>query len=328
MISSMAGAATAFLDSLDRTQRLAATTAFDVEDHRVWTYLPGGRPGAALAAMTTEQQALALALLDTGCSAHGGRTARAVIELDMIRRQLESSAGTPPRPTDHRYWVRILGDPNADAPWAWRVNGHHLAVHVTVVDDAVAATPQFFGAEPAIVPDGPHRGLRTLPGEEELARALLARLDDDQRRVAITSPTAPHDILTRFDPVVDPSVVPAGLGHGQMTSRQQDALHRLIRLYFDRAPADVADAAWSDATGRGLDDVTFAWAGPDERGRGHYYAVRGPTFLLEYDNTQDDANHIHSVWRDLRNDWGADLLREHYARRHPAKPASPRLSRS
>ncbi|MGH8824396.1 MAG: DUF3500 domain-containing protein [Jiangellaceae bacterium] len=303
----------AFLASLDSAQRKAATAQFDVADHRRWTYLPGRRPGLALAQMTARQQALALDLLDAGASDAGARTARAVVELDMIRRQLAAEPGRAPDPADHRFWIRILGDPDGDAPWAWRMNGHHLAVHVTVVGDAITVTPHFFGAEPALVLHGPHRGRRTLPTEEDLARALLATFDAAQRRLAVASGLAPSDILTRDDPVADPDVVSAGLPFGDMSAEQRELLRRLIRLYFDRAPAEVAASAWRDVLDAGVDGVTFSWSGSDVRGQGHYYAVRGSTFLLEYDNTQDDANHIHSVWRDLRNDWGDDLLAAHYA---------------
>jgi hypothetical protein len=301
----------AFLDSLDDARREQATAKFDSPDHRQWTYLPGDRPGLKLADMTAEQREAVMSMLDGACGAAGAMTARAVIDLDVIRRRLD---GEPAE--DDQYWVRVLGDPRGHGPWAWRLNGHHLAIHVTVVGDDIAATPHFFGAEPAIVPEGPHRGLRTLPGEEELARAVLARLDPRQRTAAVTSDVAPDDILTRHDPVADPTAVPTGVRWGQLTENQQAVLGRLIRLYFDRAPAAVADEAWDAAVDADLDAISFAWAGPVERGGGHYYAVRGPTFLLEYDNTQDDANHIHSVWRDLRRDWGADLLAAHYATAH------------
>jgi hypothetical protein len=302
----------AFLDGLDAEQRRRATVAFDIPDHRHWTYLPGARPGLRLADMAAEQREEALALLDEACSAAGAMTARAVIDLDLIRRRLNGE----PDADDDEYWVRVLGDPRGGDPWAWRLNGHHLAIHFTVVGDEVATTPQFFGAEPAVVPSGPHRGLRILPAEEELARTLLARLDRSQRAAAIVADVAPDDILTRHDPIADPAVIPAGVPWSRLAGSQHAALGRLIRLYFDRASAEVADAAWTAAVDAGLEAVEFSWAGPLELGEGHYYAVRGPTFLVEYDNTQDDANHIHSVWRDLRRDWGRDLLGEHYAHAH------------
>ncbi|REF34879.1 DUF3500 domain-containing protein [Thermasporomyces composti] len=316
--SRMAAAAVAFLASLDPDQRRAATAPFDTPDHREWTYLPGPRPGLALADMTERQRELAMVLLDTGLSAHGSREARAVMALEAVLRELERGAGRAMwrQRHPHYYWVRILGDPGGDQPWAWRVNGHHLATHVTVVGDRIAATPQFFGANPARVPSGPHAGLRTLPDAEDLGRALLEALDPDRRTVAIVSPEAPDDILTRRDPVADPSVVPRGLTYADMTEPQRRLLTTLVRYYMGRVAPEAAETAWRDAVDAGLTEVAFCWAGSTTPGEGHYYAVTGPTFLLEYDNTQNGANHVHTVWRDLRRDWGEDLLAAHYAAHH------------
>ena len=309
----MTQCAKAFLSSLDDAGSGAATAPFDIPDHREWTYLPGSRPGLSMVEMSGEQQRLALELLDAGCSPEGGRTARGVIALERVRRQL--ATGSDELDGD-RFWVRVLGEPGGGAPWAWRINGHHLGVHVTVVGDTFAVTPNFFGAEPATVTHGPHQGLRTLVDEEELARALLAELDPGQRPAAILSDIAPDDIETRFDPAVHPEQLTGGLAHGHMSPSQRALLRRLVRRYFDRAPLAHAEACWQAVLDTDLDDVRFAWAGSAERGLGHYYRVSGPTFLIEYDNTQDDANHIHSVWRDLRNDWGDDLLAAHYAQGH------------
>jgi Protein of unknown function (DUF3500) len=313
VVGRMAAAAEAFLDTLDPGQRSAATTRLDDPGFRSWTYLPGPREGVALADMDQAQQQAALALLDTGCSATGARTARSVVELDLVRRVL---AGATPQPHDHRFWFRLFGTPSPGGAWAWRVNGHHLGVHVTVAGRQVAVTPSFFGAEPARVPGGPRAGLRVLAREEDDARALLHSLDATQRAVAVTSATAPDDILTRFDPVADASAVPRGIPHGDLRPEQQTALQRLVQHYFGRVTETAAREAWDAAVAAGLDEVHFGWAGGTEPGQGHYYAVVGPTFLLEYDNTQDGANHIHSVWRDLRDDWGGDLLARHYAAAH------------
>lgn len=310
--------AVAFLAALDPEQRAAATAPFDVADHRVWTYLPGPRPGLALSDMTEAQRTLAMELLDAGLSKQGGTTARGIMSLEAVLRDLEREDGLESwRGRDPLYfWFRVLGDPSDRAPWAWRANGHHLAVHLTVVGDEIAVTPQFFGANPAVAPRGPHAGLRTLPGEEDLARDLLATLDEPQRAQAITLAVAPDDILTRRDPAANPEVVPTGVAFGQLQASQRELLVKLIRYYLDRVLPDAADASWRGVTDAGLDAVTFAWAGSEDRGKAHYYAVRGPTFLLEYDNSQNNANHIHTVWRDLRHDWGEDLLAAHYAA-HP-----------
>ncbi len=313
IVDEMTQAATALLSSLDDQQSSAATAPFEVPDHREWTYLPGDRPGLSLVDMAAAQRQLALALLDAGCSPEGAVTARQVIEVERIRRELAASSAEL---DGDRYWFRVLGDPGSGAPWAWRVNGHHLAVHVTVVEDRFAVTPNFFGAEPATVTQGRRRGLRPLAGEEELARTLLAALDPERRAAAVVSDEAPADILTRTDPMVAPEQLLGGLPHGDMSPGQQEQLRRLVRCYFDRAPERLADECWTAVRTAGVDAVRFAWAGPEQRGEGHYYRVAGPTFLIEYDNTQDDANHIHSVWRDASMDWGTDLLASHYAERH------------
>ena len=308
----MAEAASALVATLAPEQQQAVAADLQDPDVREWSYLPGPRAGLSLAEMTSGQRESALALLDTGCSATGAQTARAVIELDMVRRQL---GGGAPEAGDDRFWFRVFGSP-ADEAWAWRVNGHHLAVQVTVVGTELTVTPSFFGSEPARVRSGPHAGLRVLTAEEDLARELVGSLDEGQRQRAITSPAAPHDILTRHDPVADPSRISAGIGHADLHPDQQQRLQRLVRHYFGRTPEVASAAAWEAADRAGLDHVRFAWAGGTNPGEGHYYSVLGPTFLVEYDNTQDDANHIHSVWRDLTDDWGGDLLARHYAAGH------------
>lgn len=309
LVERMRDAAHDLLEALDPAQVAATRTTLDDPAYRQWSYLPGDRAGLRLGDLDHHHRDLFMGLLDTGCSALGARLARDVIALDIVRRGL---GGGNPEPGDHRFWVRVFGSPRDEA-FAWRVNGHHLAVHVAVVGDDVAVTPSFFGSEPATVLTGPHKGMRVLTTEEDLARTLLGSLDEDQRRQALTDTEAPPDIRTRNDPVADPSVAEGGIAHPDLRPDQQALLHELVRHYFGRTPDDAAARAWAEAQEAGLDAVRFAWAGGTEPGQGHYYSVLGPTFLLEYDNTQDDANHIHSVWRDLRHDWGDDLLARHYA---------------
>lgn len=316
-VQAMRDAATAFLASLGEEQQTRAVAPFDTVDHREWTYLPGPRPGLAFEDMTVNQRQVALRLLDSGLSARAAAEARDIMSLEDVLAVIEAAEGGSQFRRDPLcYWFRILGDPHGAGPWGWRVNGHHVAVHVTVVQDTVAVTPQFFGANPAVVPTGERAGHRALPQEEDLARDLLGRLESAQLSVAIVDPVAPWDIQTRHDPVADVDVVPHGLRYTDMDNQQQRMLSGLIRHYVDRMRTELADVAWKRITDAGLDDVTFAWAGGQLRGDGHYYAVRGPNFLLEYDNTQNNANHVHTVWRDRDNDWGADLLAAHYSAHH------------
>jgi hypothetical protein len=306
--------ARALVTSLDEEQRRLVRGDLADPDLTRWTYLPGDRPGLKLEQLTAAQHALAIELLRSAHSPSGGDLALGVIEVERARREL--ATGSPP--DGDRYWLKVLGDPDGGEPWGWRINGHHLAVHVIVTAGGATLTPHFFGSEPAVVPSGPQAGRRILGPDEDLARRLATGLDPDQRALAISSDVAPDDILTRDDPVADPGVLPEGIGRDLLRPAQRQLLDQLVRRYLDRAPAPYAERCWREAEADGLDRVRFAWAGPTTPGQGHYYCVRTPRFIMEYDNTQDDANHAHSVWRHLRDDWGADPLREHYARHHPA----------
>lgn len=319
LADAMRAAGCSFLESLSADHRAAATTAFDVGERTQWTYLPGHRPGVLISELTTEQRHLASALLVSSYGPRGAADAERVIAVEAIRWRLSVQEGATSlldRYCDLSYWLRILGDPSTDHPWAWRLSGHHLVAQATVVGTEVAATPQFFGANPARVLTGPHAGFRALPQEEDLARQLVSALDDDQRRLAIISDTAPADIKSRHDPVATGGFPSEGLARASMGGEHRQLLEGLIRQYLDRAAAPIANRAWADLVAAGVDDVRFSWAGGTAPGQGHYYAATGPTFLLEYDNTQDNANHIHSVWRDLQRDWAGDLLANHYGM-HP-----------
>lgn len=313
-VETMTHLAQRLLASLSAEQRTRISSGLDDPHLREWTYLPGDRPGLPLADLDADQHALALELLAaTESSAAAGRAVGA-IEVERVRRTL--AGGVEPPAGSDRYWLRVLGDPD-DGPWGWRINGHHLAVHVVVAGGECTVTPQFVGAEPAVLPpDSRWPGRRLLGPEEDLARDLLDALEPDRRAQAVTADRAPDDILTGADPVADPSVLPRGLARGDMSADQQRRLDELVRLYLARAPQRRADAAWSAAERAGLDRLSFAWAGAVEPGVGRYYCVHGPSLLIEYDNTQDGANHAHSVWRDATNDWGQDLLRQHRAEDH------------
>ncbi len=318
-VGRMAEAARRFVAALGDEQRAKALFAFTDDDRYFWHYTPIDRNGLKLRDMDEDQRALAFALLASGLSARGERQARQIIDLEPILRETERLEGlaTDWQRDPSRYTVSVFGEPGGREPWAWRVGGHHIGLIFTIVDgDWVAPTPFFLGANPAIVRHGEHTGLRVLPEEEELARTLLGSLDAAQKAVAIVSPDAPRDILTTNRQVADPAVPPTGIAYGALDGEQRGHLHTLIRHYLTRVADEVGTAAWETIARDGLDGVGFAWAGTEERDQGHYYAVKSPTFLVEYDNTQNGANHIHSVWRDFTNDYGEDLLAAHYADTH------------
>ncbi|GAA2792466.1 DUF3500 domain-containing protein [Kribbella solani] len=305
------------LASLTPAQTEKIRAPFDTPDHQQWTYLPGSVPGLALTELTPVQQQLVERLVATDCSARGAADVWAVLDAEVVVRglpELPESGEWEGSIVGDRYFLRVLGDPNGTEPWAWRLNGHHLALHVTVVEGAVAFTPQFFGSNPAEVRTGPKAGRRFLAGEQDLGFQLLHSLEPGQLELAVVSPDAPDDILTRHDPVADPSLLHRGLSYGDMSADQRQLFSLLIGQYVGRAAGPIGLQTWHDITDHGIEQLTFAWAGQTTPGPGHrhYYSIAGPTFLAEYDNTQDNANHIHSVWRDIRNDWATDLLAAHY----------------
>jgi hypothetical protein len=307
-----------WLDDLDAGQRARATFPFASAERFVWAYTPGDRAGLPIADMTAVQRASAMATLDAALSARGAREVRSIIDLEAILGELERQSGRRDEVRDpERYWFSVFGDPAGADPWAWRIGGHHVAIEFTMAGgEVVGSAPSFLGANPATVPSGSNAGGRAIDGEEKLARALLLGLTPEQRAVAVVDPVAPPDILSGNGRRADVRAIPSGIRHDQLDDGQRDALERLVRHYLDRARPEVADAEWARIASASLSSVTFAWAGPDAPGRGHYYAIRGPVFLIEYDNTQNGANHIHAVWRDLTNDWGEDRVAAHYRAAH------------
>jgi hypothetical protein len=315
----LSAATLTWLASLDPARREQATFPLTSGERFVWGFVPGDRTGLSLGELADLQRAAALDIVRAALSDRGATEVQGVIALEPILGELERAGGRGNwmRRESGRYWMAVYGDPAADGPWAWRLEGHHVSVRSTVADGrVVSTTPSFLGANPATAPGGPLVGHRTLDGEETLARAILAALSPDERSSAIVDPLAPPEIVSGTSRRADTRRVPMGIPRGQLGAAGRDALDRLIRHYLGRMPDPVADEAWEHIAAAGLDAVAFAWAGSDRPGEGHYYAIQGPTLLIEYDNTQNGANHIHSVWRDPANDWGDDLLRAHYAVQH------------
>jgi hypothetical protein len=256
--------------------------------------------------------------------------------------------GRPSRGRDPSvYFVSIFGEPSKREPWGWRFEGHHVSLHYTIAAGRIVApTPTFFGSNPAEAPLGGSTTLRPLAGEEDLGRELVSMLDEEQRARAVLSPVAPWDIVQSNRPRVEEGALPLAGGRGMarlrerlglteehleplrytatpkglagaaMTVDQREVLGELVRQYIGRMPDEIAEVEATRLTGTALEALHFAWAGAFERRQPHYYRLQGPRFLVEYDNTQDGANHIHSVWRDPVGDFGADVLTQHYAAAH------------
>ena len=318
--AAMAAAADRWIETLGPAEKAQATFPFDSDERRHWGFVPREmfpRHGLLIQDMSEVQRASAHALLRTGLSEGGYATATAIMQLDLVLRELEGRSGRGRQQIERNpelYYFSLFGTPSPRGAWGWRVEGHHVSLNFTVVNGRFVATaPAFFGANPAEVREGPERGLRVLGPREDAARRLLDALDPSQRTRATLEGAAPGDILTmNATPAVDP-LSPVGLAASAMTPAQRDLLLQLVRTYTDAMAPELAADRLERLRTAGLDRMTFAWAGPAERGQKHYYRVQGPTFLVEYDNTQNNANHIHSVWRDFDGDFGRDLLREHLA---------------
>jgi hypothetical protein len=304
----MAAAANSFLSALDPPKRAKARVAFNSGERLNWDFVPRERQGVSIKEMSSEERRAALALLKSSLSAGGFTKADAILRLEEV---LFAVSGNRIRDPE-LYFFTIFGEPSGQGAWGWRYEGHHVSLNWTVVDGKlVASTPQFLGANPADVRDGPQKGRRALVAEEDLGRALVKSINAGPGgALAIVSRNAPDEILTgssRRAAIQENT----GISYGTLTDQQQGLLLSLIREYASVQPPAEAQARLARVKAE-LPGVKFAWMGGLEKGQGHYYRIQGSTFLIEYDNTQDHANHIHSVWRAFKGDWGEDILAEHY----------------
>ena len=314
----MAAACSDLLESLDGAQRARACYPYLDGERLFWYYPPLNRHGLPLLAMSDEQQGLAKRILEAGLSESGYEQACAIIDHELILGEQERAAGQVHWARDPgRYYFTIFGDPRGADPWGWRAEGHHLSLHFSVWGQRViSTTPFFFGANPAEVHHGPRRGLRILARREDLAFELMESLDRGQQAKAIIYDRAPYDILTYNS---TRAVLPReeGLPAQRLDAAQQALLTALVETYVAQVRSDLARHKLEHLRRAGIGHLHLAWAGPVARragagsGSGHYYRIHGGNFLVEFDNCQDQANHVHSVWRDLENDFAQDVLRDH-----------------
>ena len=311
--SVMADAAKAFLGSLTAQQRAQATFQFDSDERFNWHFIPKERKGLSLHDMTGEQKQLAHALVAAGLSQQGYIKAVSIMSLDEVLKVLE--AGKGPHRDPEGYFFTVFGEPSATGTWGYRVEGHHFSQNFTIVNGKVQGAPSFFGTNPAEIKDGPRKGLRILAREEDLSRQLVKSLTADQKKTAVISKDAPKDILTEASRKAALNGQASGLSASRMTAAQRAIFQSLLDEYCQNM-TDQIDQTREDQIKKAGDNLYFAWAGGEEPGQGHYYRIQSPSFLVEFDDTQDNANHIHSVWRDFDGDFGLDLLKEHYQSSH------------
>lgn len=316
---SMSATAKTFIASLDASQKQLTLFAFDSEERYNFHYFPiDDRKGLPLDKMTEAQKKSVIKLLSNCLTDNTVRKIYDIIELENILKVLENR-----KPDDHfrdpgKYHLAIFGEPGDKTIWGWRFEGHHVSFHFSARDNTlVAGTPGFLGSNPAIVTDGTHKGKEILKDEKELAIRLLNSLTQEQMKSAVISAEAPNDIITRIDRkamIKDPG----GITYAQMNTQQREFFLDLIKIYVNRYKKTFADNMLKEIKDAGYDNLRFGWAGHRQAGIGHphYYRIVGPTIIVEYDNTQNNANHVHTVVRDLLHDYGGDKLLEHYKKGH------------
>lgn len=315
----MAAIAKVFLSALSPEQKTQASFEFGSEERENWHFIPRERKGLPMKAMTPQQRLLAHALLNTGLSFRGSAKAVTIMSLEEVLFQIEGAdetkrAATREKRDPEKYFVSIFGEPSDKGLWGWRVEGHHLSLNFTIKDgQLLRASPAFMGTNPGEIRQGPLMGLRVLGVEEELGRELVKSLDEAQFKKAFVDTTAPKEMITAAEHKVS-QLSPLGIADSDLNEKQKGMLTRLIDEYVERLRPEIADETRAEIKKNG--SVHFAWAGGKERGEPHYYRVQGKTFLIEYDNTQNEANHVHSVFRSFDGDFGRDILGEHVKQAH------------
>ncbi len=313
-VAEMASSARDFLASLGSEQQAHATFSFQDDERLNWHYIPKARKGVSFEDLAPAQRKMAHVLMASGLSREGYRKANQIIYLEQILYELEDQ--NPVRDPED-YFFSVFAKPSTTSTWGWRLEGHHLTVNFTIdKGQVISATPFFFGANPAHVLEGPHKGLRVLAAEEDRARELFLSLKKSHGEKVLIDVEAPAEIITGADRQAKMDL-PVGILLSEMKKEQAAHLIDLISLYANRLRPELADVEWKRLRQEGIEKIHFAWAGASERAQPHYYRIQGPTFVIEYDNTQNNANHIHSVWRNFTNDFGLDVLRRHYVQNHP-----------
>ena len=316
---SISAVARDFMATLDASQKPLTLFPFESDERYKFHYFPiDDRKGLPLDKMTEEQKSSVIKLLSVSLTENTVKKIFDIIELENILKELENRKSDDHFRDPGKYHLAIFGEPGDKNIWGWRFEGHHVSFHFSAKNNIlVAGTPGFLGSNPAIIPDGAQKGKEVLKDEKVLALKLLNSFSKDQMKTALLSGDAPADIITRVERkalIKDPG----GISYAQMTDVQRESFIDLVELYVNRYKKPFADKMLKEIKDAGFNDLRFAWAGHTNTGIGHphYYRIVGPTIIIEYDNTQNNANHVHTVVRDLLHDYGGDQLLEHYKKGH------------
>ncbi len=317
----MASAAQRFLATLGPEQASKALFKLEDNERKNWHFIPRARLGLSLKEMNPEQRLVAQALLATGLSSQGYSKALTVMSLEAVLAELEKGQTGKAVRDPEMYFFSIFGTPKEGAAWGWRLEGHHLSLNFTCSEKGTASTPSFYGANPGEVREGPRIGLRLLEREEVLGRSLVESFNEAQKKQGILAGEVPKDVLN--DPKRAEMTTSEGVLLSSLSSAQQEMAAQLIKGYLGTHRAEVAASEWERIKANEWNKARFCWVGGLEPGVGHYYRIQGENFVMEYDNTQNGANHPHAVWRDRAGDFGADLLKEHLQASHTAVGGKP-----
>ncbi len=302
-----------FLNSLSGEQKNKVQMPFDADSKHDWHYFPASmypRAGISIGELSEQQKQILFKLLQSSLSETGYAKTQQIISLENVLAEL--SDNTSMRDPEN-YYAAFYGNPEKDSLWAWSFQGHHLSLNFTVLNGKTEIAPRFMGANPATVKSGKRIGERTLSAEEDLGLLLINSIEDKQK--AIFSGRSPNDIITGNSAEVDP-LAPVGIKVNELSSENQEILLRLINEYLATMPDELAKKRSENLEKEEWDEIRFGWAGATRSGEPHYYRIQGKNFLIEFDNSQSNANHIHSVWRDFDGDFGRDFIREHYIEDH------------
>ena len=308
---SKSNSATDLIKSLSPNLQKTVLMPIDDISREKWSYLPTtyfDRKGVEISELDSKQKDLAFKLLESHLSKTGFEKTQKIIELEKVLAKIENNSRTR---DSEKYSIAIYGDPSTEKLWAWSFEGHHVSLNFTISDDKTSITPRFFGANPAIIRDGKRKGERTLAEEQDLAFELLNSLNTKQKQTAVFKDSTFYDISTKSSSKVTP-LEPVGIKYAMLNASQKDVLQKLLGVYLSAMPEEVATKRMKNLKTEELDKIRFGWAGATTKDQPHYYRIQGKTFLIEFDNSQNNANHIHSVWRDFDGDFGRDMIKEHY----------------
>ena len=300
-----------FISSLSEEQKSKALLDFDHEAKTEWHFFPGAmyeREGLSFSELSEEQREKLFDLLQAYLSKSGLEKTKTIMGLEAVLREF---SGDSVLRNPENYHVAFYGDPLEDEVWAWSFEGHHVSLNYTIAGEKITATPRFFGSNPARIPKGPREGERTLKEEEDLGFALINSLSEDQLEKAVFREESYKEIVTINQSVVDP-LETVGIGFEELDSKQQKTLIKIVDLYLSALPKKLSQKRRKFIQDEGFDHIHFGWVGAKKLGSAHYYRIQGLSFLIEFDNSQNDANHIHTVWRDFDGDFGRDVLADHY----------------